>query len=93
MRRLITTRTFEEEQKLADYDKTASEYKELQNEHEYLKREFDDYRDKFKDLYQEMCEKIESRDEYISVLEQELKIRRDNDASRKKMNDAIEIAS
>ena len=93
MRRLITRRTFEEEQKVADYDKMAIEYKELQNEHEDLKREYDDYRDKFKDCYQEMCEKIESREEYISVLEQELKIRRDNDASRKKMNNAVEIVS
>ncbi len=93
MRRLITTRTFEEEQKLADYDKLASDYKELQNEHAELKREHAEYRDEFKDCYQEMCEKIESRDEYISVLEKELKIRRDNDASRKKMNNAMEIVS
>ena len=93
MRRLITTRLFEEEQKLADYDKLASENKELRNKYEYLKREYDDYRDKFKDCYQEMCEKIESREEYISVLEQELKIRRKNDDSRKKMNNTMEIVS
>lgn len=93
MRRLITTRLFEEEQKLADYDKLASDYKELQNEHEDLKREYDDYRDKFKDCYQEMCEKIESREEYISVLEQELEIRCKNDVSRNKMNNAVEIVS
>ena len=89
MRRLITTRTFEEEQKLADYDKLASDYKELQDEYNKMA----DNRDDFKECYEIMLDKFAALEEFNKVLMQEVEIRRKNDVSRKKMNNAVEIVS
>lgn len=89
MRKLITTRLFEDEQKLADYDKLASDYKELQDELNKIAESRDD----FEECYEIMLDKFAALEEFNAVLMQELKIRRDNDASRKKMNNAVEIAS
>lgn len=89
MRRLITTRTFEEEQKLADYDKLASDYKELQDELNKVAESRDD----FKECYEIMLDKFAALEEFNAVLMQELEIRCKNDVSRKKMNGAVEIVS
>lgn len=89
MRRLITTRLFEEEQKLSDYDKLASDYKELQDEYNKMAENRDD----FKECYEIMLDKFAALEEFNAVLMQELEIIRKNDVSRKKMNNAMEIVS
>ena len=89
MGRLITRRLFEEEQKLADYDKLASDYKELQDDYNKMA----DNRDDFKECYEIMLDKFTALEEFNAVLMQELEIRRKNDDSRKKMNNAVEIVS
>ena len=89
MRRLITTRLFEEEQKLADYDKVASENKELRNELNKVAESRDD----FKECYEIMLDKFAALEEFNAVLMQELEIRCKNDDSRKKMNDATKIVA
>ncbi|TXK33901.1 MULTISPECIES: hypothetical protein [unclassified Lactococcus] len=88
MRKLITTRTFEDEQKLADYDNLARELNFAQAEINEISKNRDEwiqYSESLNDTINDIESELAAKDELIEVLRQELLIRRQNEVSRTKM--------
>ncbi|PCR99084.1 hypothetical protein [Lactococcus fujiensis] len=88
MKKFITTRTFEDEQKLSDYDNLVKDYHFMQSELDKVAENRDEwiqYSEKQNDMINDLENELTAKDELIEVLRQELLIRRQNDVTRTKM--------
>ena len=88
MERLITRRTFEDEQKLSDYDNLVKDYHFMQSELDNVAENRDEwiqYSEKQNDVINDLENELAAKDELIEVLRQELLIRRQNDVTRTKL--------
>lgn len=88
MKKFITTRTFEDEQKSSDYDNLAKDYHFMQSELDKVAENRDEwiqYSEKQNDMINDLENELAAKDELIEVLRQELLIRRQNDVTRTKL--------